>query len=74
MTYKAIKKIKFNKKQIEIAKEIGVYQETISAIKKGKKCSKLMAMALLHYIDDAKFEDYFKETNWQYTKNSIKLI
>lgn len=62
MTYQAIKKIKFNKKQIEIAKEIGVYQETISAIKKGKKCSKLMAMALMNYVD-GKFEDYFKETN-----------
>lgn len=73
MTYQAIKKIKFNKKQIEIAKEIGVYQETISAIKKGKKCSKLMAMALMNYVD-GKFEDYFKETNWQHTKNGIELI
>lgn len=63
MTYKATKKMKFKKKQIEIAEEIGIRPETLSAIKNGKRqCSKYLAMALMNYVD-GKFEDYFEETD-----------
>lgn len=34
---------------------------------------KYLAKALMNYID-GKFEDYFKEITWQYTKNGIKWI
>lgn len=63
MTYKAIKKMKFKKKQNKVAEEIGIRAETISLIKNGKRqCSKYLAKALMNYVD-GKFEDYFKEIN-----------
>ena len=48
MTYKRIKKMKFKKKQIEIAEEIGIRPETLSGIINGKRqCSKYLAKALI---------------------------